>query len=166
MDGVTALAFILIGSFAVDRIVSGTLFVLSFNRKFARNYPDPEEIADPAARRAAEKERKLIYHLLAFDVAVVILGLFGGVRVLSAVLGPKMEINRVLDAIVTGLMLMGGADGLAQVLKLPGLPGGKEKAPAEQIQIVVKLSIEGRTDQTMLVPPATAPEERLPIIGA
>jgi hypothetical protein len=38
---------------------------------------------------------------------------------------PNTAVNLILDTIVTGLLLMGGADGLAQTLKLRGEGGAK-----------------------------------------
>ena len=43
LDGVTVLAVILIASFAIDRIVTGTLIVLSFIPIWNRWFPDPSQ---------------------------------------------------------------------------------------------------------------------------
>ena len=145
LDGVTALALILIASFAIDRIVAGVLFLLSFSKAWSQRFPDPESVQDEAGRAQAERKRKVIYFVLAGVLGIGVLGWLGNVRILSAVLHSKdpnlPSVDPILDTIITGLLLMGGADRLAQVLKMPGAPGAEKPEP-KPIQITGKLSIE------------------------
>ena len=59
IDGVSAIAVILIASFAVDRIVKGVTFGLSFVRPWVRWFPDPNAVDEPAERAIAARNQKL-----------------------------------------------------------------------------------------------------------
>ena len=60
IDGISAIAIILIASFAIDRIVTGSLFLLSFVKYWTKYFPDPATL-QPDARLAAERMLKLAY---------------------------------------------------------------------------------------------------------
>jgi hypothetical protein len=137
LDGVTAIALILIASFAIDRIVTATMFVLSF----AIPWLDPASIESPGARMRAEKLYKLVYVATAAVLAVGVVAHYGGVRILAAL---GMAPDPVLDTILTGIVLVGGSDRIAALLKLPGASGG-EPAPPPPIQITGKLTLEDGT---------------------
>lgn len=135
LDGVTAIALILIASFAIDRIVTATMFVLSF----AIPWLDPGSIESPGARASAEKMYKLVYVTVAGVLAVVVVAHYGGVRILSAL---GMAPDPVLDTILTGIVLVGGSDRIAALLKLPGASNGEHAAPPPPIQITGRLTLE------------------------
>ena len=146
LDGVTALALILIASFAIDRIVTGVLFLLSFSRPWSRHFPDPASLNVDTARSKAEKKQKLVYFILAGIFGIVVLAWLGDIRIFSAVVKSAKDpslpmVDPTLDRIITGLVLAAGADRLAQVLKMPGSPAG-EKVDQKPIQVTGKLTIE------------------------
>src|ERR1043166_8062766 len=158
LDGVSAIALVAIASFAIDRIVNGLLFLLSFNKKWAQWFPEPKLIDDPAARFAAEKRQKLIYFALAGFFGIIVLAGLGHVRILAAMgvyseqpatgtAAPAAKVSQffyaLLDVAFTGLLLMGGADSIGRLLKLPGAPG-IEKPPPRPIEITGKLTLEER----------------------
>ena len=188
LDGVTAIALVVIASFAIDRIVTGSLFLLSYSKAWARRFPEPASLEDEHARTQAEKRQKLIYFALAGFLGMVVLAGVGNVRILSAlVVQPKqaestnqsaqqnsppqttqagstnqgattnktdstaqtskagISLFSILDIIFTGLLLMGGADRIAQVIKMPGAHGG-EKAESRPIQLSGKLTIENKQE--------------------
>jgi TctA family transporter len=124
LDGVSAIAMILIGSFAIDRIVTALLFLLSFVR-----------LAPEAA--VHERRYKLIYYCLAGVLGIVVLGYYGQVRVLTA-LGIRIE--PLIDTLLTGIVLVGGADRIAELLKAPGAEPRKEEP--QPIEITGKLVLE------------------------
>lgn len=140
IDGVSALAVILIASFGIDRVVTGSLFLLSFVKPWNRAFPRPSEIADTAERSRAERKHKLVYFILAGLLGGVVLAFFGEVRIFHA-LG-FTRTNYILDSIMTGLILIAGADRISEVLKLaPGSPG--EKPPSSPpIEITGRLILE------------------------
>jgi hypothetical protein len=173
LDGVSAIALVLIASFAIDRVVSGLLFLLSFNKKWAHWFPEPMLIDKPAQRMAAERRQKLIYFILAGFLGMIVLAGLGHVRILTAMglrpepavvtsaaatppgISPspspapsvRLQISQslfsFLDIVFTGLLLMGGADSISRVLKLPGVPGAESPSP-RPIEITGKLTLEER----------------------
>jgi hypothetical protein len=202
----TAIALILVMSFAVDRIVAGLLFLLFFSSTWRRMFPEPSSISEDGPRSKAERDNKVIYFVLAGALCIAILAGFPNVRIVSA-LGlsrgadetsntaaasskaatgstpsstpspptgaaprgsPDLSASAsasptssrtptvgsglsstpsqpfgesILDFIVTGLILMGGAERIAALIKLPGAPGG-ERLGDHPIQITGKLTLE------------------------
>ena len=144
IDGVSAIALILIASFGIDRIVTSLLFLLSFIKPWTRFVPDPTTIQDTLERAKAEKTNTLIYFVLAGILGVVVLAFFGEVRIFRAMGFDKT--NYILDSIMTGLILMAGADRVAGLLKLSGTPG-VEKSTSRPIEITGKLILEGEASK-------------------
>ena len=154
IDGVSALAVLVIASFAIDRVVTGLLFVLVFIGHWVRILPDPELIEDeddeyvnagdeelpkPSAkvrRLKAERTQKLLYYVLAGLLGGVVLAWFGNVRIFEA-LGFK-AINPILDSVMTGLILIAGADRVAALLRLPGA-GVAERPEHRAVKITGEL---------------------------
>lgn len=173
LDGVSAIALVLIASFAIDRVVNGLLFLLGFTKKWAHWFPEPKLIDEPAQRMAAEKRQKLVYFVLAGFFGMIVLAGIGHVRILTAMgvrpeqtvmassvanptgpspspspgPGAKLQVSQwlfsFLDIVFTGLLLMGGADTISRVLKLPGVPGTESPSP-RPIEITGKLTLEER----------------------
>ena len=137
LDGVTAIALILIASFAIDRIVTAALFLLSF----VIPWLDPGSIESPGARVRAEKLYKLVYVTIAGVLAIGVVAQYGGIRLLSAL---GMASDPLLDTFLTGIVLVGGSDRIAALLKLPGAPDAERAAPPP-IQITGKLTLEDST---------------------
>lgn len=147
IDGVSALAVLVIASFAIDRVVTGLLFVLLFIGHWVRILPDPELIEDeelpkPGAkvrRIKAERTQKLLYYVLAGLLGGVVLAWFGNVRIFEA-LGFK-AINPILDSVMTGLILIAGADRVAALLRLPGA-GVAERPEPRAVKITGELVLK------------------------
>jgi hypothetical protein len=121
IDGVTAVAAVLIASFAIDRIVRGWLFLLSFWGAWSRFAPAPD---DPLATHAGLKRQRLAYFVFAGALGVVALAWYGRIRLLAALGFPGVDAT--LDTLVTGLLLVGGAERTGELLK--GLGGGGDAA--------------------------------------
>jgi hypothetical protein len=138
LDGVSAVALVLIASFAIDRIVRGLLFLLSF----ANAVPDPTLAEDETSRRAAEKKYRLMYFLFAGIIGIFVLAYYGNVRILAAL---GVQAHAVLDTVLTGIVLMGGAERLASFLKLAGEKPEVEKQEPQPIQITGRLTLEDST---------------------
>ena len=135
IDGVTAIALVLIASFAIDRIVTAALFLASFVGIIA----DPANREPGPAGARAEKVYKLIYFTLAGILGVVVLAYFGNVRVLRA-LGLN-DANPLVDAAITGLLLMGGAERISGLVQ-PATRSSVEKPEPKQIQVTGTLKLE------------------------
>jgi hypothetical protein len=135
IDGVTAIALVLIASFAIDRIVTATLFLASF----VGIVSDPATAGPGPAGARAEKIYKLVYFVLAGLLGVVVIAFFGNVRILRA-LGLQ-DANALVDAIVTGLLLMGGAERLSGLVQPASHSSGENREP-KQIQVTGTLKVE------------------------
>jgi hypothetical protein len=115
-DGVSVIAMVLIASFAIDRIVAAFLFPFAFLPSF------PQE---------TEKRYKLLYFLVAAMLAVIVLAWVGNMRVLDAL---GLQPNPTLDFLVTGIVLIGGADKIAGALKPPGAPSSQPERK-QQVEV-------------------------------
>lgn len=149
MDGVSAIALIVIVSFTIERIVTGLLFGLSFLGPWRRAFPDPATFADQAWRTEAERKEKIVRFVFASLLGIGMLAWYGDVRLLKAML--NRDINWFLDTLVTGLALVAGADRVGAILKMPGAPGVERRSP-EPIEITGKLILEDRAERKMESP--------------
>ncbi len=141
IDGVSAIAVILIASFGIDRIVTGLLFLLSFIKPWDRVFPHPSKTHDSMERTKVERKHKLVYFVIAGILGVVVLAFIGEVRIFYA-LG-FTNTNYILDSIMTGLILMAGSDRVAVILKLmPDGASGAKTTESRPIEITGRLILE------------------------
>ena len=126
IDGVSAIAVVLILSFAINRIVTGLMFVLSFLKPWSRLVPDPTLLEDGQQRAKAERKRRLAYYVLATVLAIGVFAGYGTVRILSVSGFPS--INPVLDIVLTGLILVAASERIAQMLTARTAAGGEMSA--------------------------------------
>jgi len=134
LDGISAIALLGIASFAIDRVVAGLLFLLTY----ANPSYDPALVEVPSARVTSEKRLKLIYVIVAGVLAGLALILYPKLRILYALGIPA---NESLDSLLTGLVLVGGSEQLAGLLKTTGMPEVKKSEP-QPIQINGRLILE------------------------
>lgn len=135
LDGVSAIALIMIASFAIDRIVTAVLFLLSF----IPGFPDPNAALGQEQLAYSQKLYKLCYFSLAGVLGVLAMAAWAQIRILSALGVPAGEMT---DILITGIVLMGGADRIASVLKTPGASGVEKKAEAEPVRVTGTLIVE------------------------
>lgn len=138
IDGVSMLVLFFIASFAIDRTVRGLIFVLSFFAFWRRWVPDEGSPVDAAAVR----KQRLAYIIMAGTLAILALGWFGKVRMLAA-LG-FAQVHPVIDALFTGLLLIGGAERTEALLKAVGAGQGAElsKDTATPVEIRGRVVLE------------------------
>jgi hypothetical protein len=134
IDGISLLVLVLIASFAVDRIVRATLFLLGLFDFWRRRVPDPDEAPGDAA---ALRRHRIAYVLMAAPLALLALGWVGKVRILTA-LG-FAQVDPWIDTLFTGLLVIGGADRTEAILQKFGAGGGGEAA-----RTTTPLEITGR----------------------
>ena len=139
IDGVSAIAIILIASFAIDRVTRGALFLLSFVPAVSGRLPDPGLLEGPA-RVLAERNQKLAYFVLAGPLGVVVMCGYGKLRIFSA--AGFTQIPVWLDTLATGLVLVGGADRVAALLGASGPLGGAGRSDPQPLQISGKITLE------------------------
>lgn len=149
IDGVSAIAVVLILSFAINRIALGLLFLLSFVKPWARFLPDPVTEANEELRIKAEKKRKLSYFILASILSMGVFAGYGTVRILAVSGFPS--INPILDVILTGLILVAGSDRIGELLKTPATAGAvlttAEAPTTRPIEITGTLTLVEPKDQ-------------------
>jgi hypothetical protein len=105
MGGVSVIAFVLLLSFAIDRVVAGILFALSWSERWRALCPDPDQLTDPHEKAAAERTQKTAYFVFAALFSVALLRLVG-----SGVLAQMGFKPGNLDLFLTALIVMGGAE--------------------------------------------------------
>jgi hypothetical protein len=135
LGGASAIVFILIAAFAIDRIVKAVLFLFSFVRPTA---------AGGADEHADERKDKLIYFFLVGVLAVVLL-MTVKLRVLSAM---RIPVDPLVDDLLTGIVLIGGADSIAGLLKPPGADQAREKP--QPIEITGTLTLDDETKKKLI----------------
>jgi len=141
LDGVSALALLLLASFVIERIVSGVLFVLpTFGW-----LPDLAQLEDPAARAAAERKYVYLRFFLSGILVAAILWKWPSLRILK-LFSQTSDALPGLDHVVTWVVLMGGADRIAAVVKLPGGGAPSAKREEQPIEVRGRLTLDdGRT---------------------
>ena len=132
-DGVSAIALILILSFAIDRVVTAVLFLAAWAGLA------PEAAAD-------DRKYKLIYFCLGGVLGIFVLAHFGQVRLMTAL---GINIDQYLDTVLTGIVLVGGADRIAGLLKAPGGGGAPKETPPPMV-ISGKLVLEESAAKKLL----------------
>lgn len=136
---VEAIAAILIASFAIDRIVAGLFFVLSYNDHL-RPMLNPASIPDAAAREVATRDYRVLYTAFAAYLGMIVVAGFMGLRVFASTQRAQ-SVSPVLDVLLTGLLLAGGADRIADALKMFGGPEVKKRSE-QPIEITGRLLLE------------------------
>ncbi len=149
LDPTKAIAVILIASFALDRIVSGILFLLSYRKQWRVRFPDPASMPPGEAQTEAARKYKLLYGAFAAFLAVVVIAGYLKIRLLQLmgliVVDPAVNfsITKLCDALLTGLLLVGGAERLSELIKFMGAPAdASAKSPPKPIEITGRLVLE------------------------
>jgi uncharacterized membrane protein YqaE (UPF0057 family) len=139
LDGISAIAVLLIAAFAIDRIVTAILFLLGFIPAWNRTFLD-------------DKRAKLIYFAFAAIFSAGVVVALSGMRTVDATgqagsgilyaLGFKQH---WIDVVLTMLIIMGGAERISEVLKNIDASKAVSEKPAP-IEITGKLTLdEGST---------------------
>lgn len=141
IGGVSVMVLILVLSFAIERVVKALLFLLSFVGPWTQWVPDPLTIEDPMSHAKAEKTQTLVYFTLAGILGLIVVAVYGDIRVIKAL---GYETNKILDAVATGIILMAGSDFIGKLLQISGIGGGAEPK-TQPIEITGKLILENST---------------------
>jgi hypothetical protein len=145
-----AIGVILIASFAIDRIVTGLFFLLSYSNELQPLVAEDSSGGRPRDDRAA-KTRRLIYALTGGYLGTVIIAGILNVRLFAMTkfaVSPDQTPSPLLDTLMTGLILAGGADRLAEALKLFSGGSAPEKKSDHPIEIIGRLVLEQASDAT------------------
>src|ERR1051325_2480884 len=105
MGGVSVIAFVVLLSFAIDRVVAGILFVFSWSSQWRHLVPDPAELEEPQEKAAALRAQKTAYFVLAGLFSVVVL------KMVDAHVFSEWGLKSgTMDLFLYALVLMGGAE--------------------------------------------------------
>ena len=153
IDATRAIALILIGSFAIDRAVAGLFFLLSYSSDL-RKILDPSTFSDPEKEAGAMRNYRLIYSILGGYLGTVVMAGYMNIRLFGSTEVPGTEFigkYPLLDIVLTGLVLLGGADRLADALRMLGSSGvAKEKdGPIEIKGRLVLEQSTGRSESSL-----------------
>jgi hypothetical protein len=135
-----AIVLILVAAFAIDRLVTGLFFLLSFSDELRPLIGEDPAHPDEHATRV----RRLIYALVAGYLGIVVIAGILKVRLFemmqTTAIG-DVKPNALVDTLLTGLIMAGGADRLAELLKAYG-GGGEKKGGDKPIEVTGKLVLE------------------------
>ena len=138
ISGLDMIVVLFVVSFALDRVVNGILFVLSWVKPWARLVPDPRTVEPAEDKVAAERRFKLAYFAVAAALAILAMGIWGNVRLFQ---GLNQSVPATLDILVTAVILIGGSDFIGKLLQLGGL-GSDDAASSRPVEITGKLILE------------------------
>ena len=161
IDGISAIAALVIAAFAVDRFATALLFTLSlvpaFRKWFPETQPIPEggDTADAATSPAAqapesqqwgERRNRMVYFFFA-AIGAGLVAWVGNIGILE-VMGFKEATapsHHGFDIALTVLILTAGADRVSALMQLSGVSAG-EAAEPKPIEITGTLTIDGKTE--------------------
>lgn len=146
-DGVSVTAMMALAAFAVERVTTGILFLLSCWGAWRAEYPDPDTLTDPEKIARAKRKGKLAYFVLAGALVFLVVKLSPEIRILHAL---DLNAPSPLDIGLTCLVLVAGSDRIGEFLKGEG--GGAAEKSSKPVEIV------GRVQ---LIEPESASRERL-----
>ncbi len=151
------LTILLVAAFAIDRIVAGLFFLLSFSADLR-----PLLVDDPSHRDdSAARTRRLIYAMVAGYLGVVVIAgilnvhLFEMAAPVDMTLTPDSTTlpvahpSHLLDTLLTGMILAAGADRISDIVKSFG--SGAEAARKNEdrpLAITGKLILERPASKT------------------
>jgi hypothetical protein len=139
LDGVSTVTAIGVASFAIDRIVTAAIFLLSMTGIVT-------EPGTAATQPAAERRSKLLYYLLSSALVALFLWSYPEVGILStlgfvpAASASETPVRGLMDTFLTFIVLVGGADRISAFMK----PGKEtpEKARPEPLEVTGRLILE------------------------
>jgi hypothetical protein len=134
-DGVSVTAMLALAAFAVERVTTGILFLLSFWGLWRAQFPDPDALTDPEKIARARRKSKLAYFVLA-GALVLVVARSPEIRILHAL---NLEGPALLDIALTCLVLVAGSDRIGEFLKGEG-GSGVEKA-SKPVEIVGRVQL-------------------------
>lgn len=132
-DGVSVTALMVLVAFAIERVTTGVLFMMSFRPGWKKLL-----LADSEAKPGeAERRYKVYYFTLASALALAVLVFSPGMRVLQAL---DVQAPWILNVGLTCLIIVAGADRIGEFLESKGAAGGLEKTP-KPVQIEGTLTL-------------------------
>jgi len=135
-DGVSVTALMALAAFAVERVTTGILFLLSCWAPWRATYPDPDTLTDPEKVAWAKRKSKLAYFVLAGALVFVVVKWSQEIRILHAL---NLEAPPLLDIALTCLVLVAGSDRIGEFLKGDG--GASVEKASKPVEIVGRVQL-------------------------
>ena len=135
-DGLSVTAMMALAAFAVERVTTGILFLLSCWGPWRMEYPDPDGLTDPEKIGSAKRKSKLAYFVLAGALVLVVVKWSPEIRILHAL---NLDASPVLDIALTCLVLVAGSDRIGDFLK--GQGGGGSEKTSKPVEIVGRVQL-------------------------
>lgn len=117
MNALSVTAMLVLAAFVVERVTAGVLFLLSFSETWKQHFPNPAAIANEKQSFDATRKNKLAYFVVAGSLVLVVVVLGPEIRVLHAL---DVTAPPILDAVLTWLVLVAGADRIADLVPARG----------------------------------------------
>lgn len=137
LDGVSTVTAIGIASFAIDRVVTATLFVLSM-----LHVVGGDDAAGAKKKVDAENRKKFIYYLLSSAMVIAFLVAFPEVGIFSILgLAAQTPASGVLDKVLTFIVLVGGADRISELIK-PSEKDSQETTRPRPLEVTGRLILD------------------------
>jgi hypothetical protein len=146
IGGGNVLVLILVLSFAIDRVVAATFFLLSYLKPWQQWFPDPLcAVGDPVLQARYERNQHLLRTGFAVAIALLIAVLNEHVRLLAA-LGIQNQIGIAIlgdavDIFITTIVLVAGSDVLGRLMDISGR-GMDSQAAQSPIEITGTLVLK------------------------
>jgi hypothetical protein len=129
-DGVTATALMVLAAFAVERVTTGVLFMLSLSAKW-RAF-----LAGLSKTVEVEKRQKLAYFVLAGALVLVVLLVAPEIRILNVL---NIESPDLIDIGLTWLVMVAGSDRIGELVKGGSAAAPEKSSPPIEIKGSVRL---------------------------
>lgn len=126
----SAITVILIAAFAIDRLVAGLFFLLSFSADLRPLVVEDTVNPHPRAARA----QRLIYAVVSGYLGVVVVAGIMKVHLfeMTQIAAPGVpRPNPLLDTLMSGMIMAAGADRLSELVKTFGEKKGGGEKPVE-----------------------------------
>ena len=143
LDGVSTVALLVLLAFVIERVVSGVLFFMGSIGALS----DPAAAENTAARVRAERIQQWWRFFFAGLLTAGVLVVWDDLGVLRFFGQGHAGLPRWIDPAITWVVLLGGADRIAALVKLPGAGAPPVTAPPPlQVTGTLKLDDSRRTD--------------------
>jgi hypothetical protein len=142
-DGLSVTAMMALAAFAVERVTTGILFLLSFWQRWQTAFPDPDELTDSAKSAHAKRKAKLAYFVLAGLLVLLVVSLSPQIRILNAL---NINASAPLDAALTCLVLVAGSDRIGELVK--GGASASAESSSKPVEIKGRIQLVESADSS------------------
>jgi hypothetical protein len=135
MPKANLIAALLLCAFVIDRLVATIFFIGSYRK----------------AEERSENNRKVVRFLFSALFAAVAIYLLGFLRVLDTVWPSAGQPNAMLDAVVTWLVLVAGAERLSSFVGDRGASAkpAEPAAPSQKLQVAGTLQLDDKSETVL-----------------